>query len=176
MTNRRRMLAATGAILATVSAAPAWAADDTVLKLVSISLYLSKDIMAERGPTTDELSDYVKALTDAARAVLAASPKQAGVSTSIVVGLRPPARSRVWIVGGGLAAQRGLTSLLKAPLEALRAPPVSGWNAFAINVELWGGGGPLADAEMPVPDEWRLALQAQGGGVLPDDALRAVWP
>jgi hypothetical protein len=163
-----------GAGLATAIAAPAWA-DDAVFKLVSISLYLPHQAMAERGPTSDELTAYIAALTDAAKAALAAAPKQAAVSSSIVVGLKAPGRSRVWIVGGGLEAQRALAGLMKTPLEAVRAPPVSGWNAFALNFDAWGGAGAPV-AAMPIPDEWRLAMQAQGGGMLPDDALKAVWP
>ena len=163
-----------GALAASAAAARAWAGDDA-FKLVSISLYLPDQTMQERGPDEKALAAYIEALVGAAKAALAAAPKQAGTTASIVVGLKAPGRSRVWIVGGGIANQRALTALLKAPLEAVPAPPVTGWNALALNFDVWGGGG-APTAKMPIPDEWRLAMQAQGGGMLPDDALKAVWP
>jgi hypothetical protein len=175
MPHRRRLLTLLGAVITALAAARPTLADEPVFKIKSVAFYLPADAIELRGPQVDAAGAYIGALKKAATSALAAAPRLAGVSASIVVGLKAPGRSRIWIVGGGLPAQRALSMLLKAPLEAVPAPPVTDWDAFAISFDAWDGGGVPPDP-LPVPDEWRLAVQAQGGGMLPDDALKAVWP
>lgn len=142
----------------------------------NLSLYLPDDVMAQRGPPTSLLAPYVRALIAAADKAISALPPGRGASGAFVVALKPPGRSRVWIMIGDPARQAEFTALLKGPLEAVPAPGgVRDVNAFAISFNAWGGGAPLASASLPVPDEWRRALP-KGGGVLPDDALRGAWP
>jgi hypothetical protein len=168
------MIAVMGGALAASAWTPALA-DEPPFALVSVSLYLPDAQMKERGPTSEDLKAYLANLVDHAKAVLTAAPAQAGVSGAIVVGLKPPGRSRVWLWSNDKTRQHGLSTLLKAPLEALPGPFVSGWNAFALNFKAWGGDtSPIP--QMPIPDEWNLALRSQGGGTIPDDALHAVWP
>ena len=168
------MIAVMGGALAASAWTPALA-DDGPFALVSISLYLPDQAMKDRGPEPAELQLYVASLVDHAKAILTAAPAQPGVTGAIVVGLKPPGRSRIWLWSNDKTRQHGLSTLLKAPLEALPGPFVSGWNAFALNFKAWGGDNSPA-VQMPVPDEWSLALRSQGGGMLPDDALQAVWP
>jgi len=171
---RRQLLVAMGGTLASAIWAPVQAADES-FALTSIALYLPEQALEERGPSAAVLSAYIEALIAQAKTALAAAPKQRGVSGSIVVGLKPPAQSRVWIMASNAGAQTALTALLKASLEATSPPAVKNWNAFALNFNAWGGG-PAVASTLPVPDEWRRALDAQGGGMLPDSALSAIWP
>ncbi len=168
------MIAVMGGALAASAWTPALA-NDSAFTLAAVSLYLSDQAMKDRGPSPEELKAYIATLVEHANAVLAAAPAQAGVTGAVVVGLKPPSRSRIWLWSNDKTRQHGLSTLLKAPLEALPAPFVSGWNAFALNFKAWGGDmSPVP--QMPIPDYWNLALRSQGGGMIPDDALQAVWP
>jgi len=130
--------------------------------------------MEERGPPVQVLSDFIKSLVAQANSVMAAAPKQAGESGSVVVGLKPPARSRVWIVAASSGDESKLTKILKAPLEAVPAPAVIGLNAFALNFDARGGSG-AKPAGFPIPDEWKRAMAKTGAGMLPDAPLKAIW-
>ncbi len=141
--------------------------------LASGVLYLPAEAMSQRGLPADVLAGYMKSLVAKADEVLGLSPPDAGVSGALVVALKPPARSRIWIVAGDTAREPKLTSLLKGPLEAMPAPNVSGYIAFALNFDSWGGGHRLV-LPMPIPDEWRRAMSHSG--VLPDDVLKVIWP
>jgi hypothetical protein len=142
----------------------------------TMSLYLPEETMLERGPPTSLLVDYVKALLAAAEKAVAAAPVGRGASGALVVALKPPGRSRVWVMVGDGAREAEFTTLFKGPLEAVPPPAgVRDVDAFALQFNVWGGGTPLPSASVPVPAEWLRALP-KGGGMLPDDALRVVWP
>jgi hypothetical protein len=152
-------------------------AQEPVFKYTSLVLYLPEQALEERGPSAEEFSAYVKAVQTTANYILAGAPKQPGISGSLVVAFKPPAQSRVWVVTTEKQRQSALLALLEGPLEAIAAPTVRGYNAIGINFDAWGGApGPRAPATYPIPDEWRDALKAHGGGILPDAALALVWP
>jgi hypothetical protein len=176
MTIERRLFLGSGLALAAASGARA-AEPAATFTMVSIALYLPENAMVERGPPVEPLVAYFKALVAAADAVLAAGPPQPGATGALVVALKPPARSRVWLMVGDVARTGAFTSALKGPLEAVPAPAVNGYNAFAINFTAWGGGAPLPRSPMPlpIPDEWLKAMTGDGG-VLPDSVLKVLWP
>ena len=173
MLGRRQVLAgATSALAAT--ATPALAATAAV-KLTSLALYLPDAALRERGPDVDALAGFIDAIKAAANAELSRGPPEPGVSGSLVAGMKPPAQSRFWVVLPDSQRATTLQARLKAPLEAIRAPAVRGWNAVAINFDAWGGDGRPRPPGMPIPDEWLRAVP-RGGGRLPDTALEAIWP
>ncbi len=142
--------------------------------MTSITLYLPNEALRERGPSVEALAGYVKALVAKANGILTAAPRGRGATGALVVGLKPPARSRLWVMVGDSSRKSEFVRALKAPLEAVPPPSVRGFNAFAINFNAWGGGTPLAEPLPPVPQEWRRVITHEG--VLPDVAFEAVWP
>jgi len=182
MIERRLLLFMSAVALATAFAAraadppPKAASPPSAFVATNLALYLPDQVMLERGPPTEVLAPYVRALIAAAEKAVNAAPPGRGVSGAFVVALKAPGRSRVWIMVGDPARQAEFTALLKGRLEAVPAPGgVKDNNAFAIAFNIWGGGTPLASTSLPVPDEWRRALP-KGPVNLPDDALRVVWP
>ena len=171
MINRRQMLVTAGA-LAGLSATNATAADSHAFAITSIVLYLPEQAVEARGPSKEGFEKFIGALVARANALMSGAPRP-GMPAALVVGLKPPARSRVWLVANDKPREAELTTLLKAPLEAILAPPVTGFNAFALNFNAWGGNGPNSMG-YPIPDEWKHALVH--GGMLPDDAFKIIWP
>jgi hypothetical protein len=172
MLDRRQLLAgATGALAAT--ATPAFAASDA-FKLTSLALYLPDVALRERGPDAEALTAFIDAIKKAANTELSRGSPESGVSGSIVAGMKPPAKSRFWVVLPDPQRAEALLARPKGPLEAIPAPTVRGWNAVAINFDAWGGDGKPHPPAMPIPDEWLRAVP-RGGGMLPDTALEAIW-
>ena len=170
--NRRKFALGIGGVSAL--ALPTWAAGtNSSFQMVSIVLYLPDQAMWERGPTVEALAAYVKGLVSRANETLAAQPPRPGVSGAVVMGLKPPSQSRMWLVLGDNKRQGELASILQAPLESVPAPSVSGLNAFAINFDAWGGGERLP-SQIPVPDEWARVMNSPG--ILPDAPMRKLWP
>jgi len=151
-------------------------ADTPAFRITSIVLYLPNQAMVERGPPAQALIAYLDALKAKASLVLAQAQPQVGASGALVVGLKPPAQSRVWIVMADKSRKAEFVSLMKAPLEAIQPPAVVGLNAFALNFDAWGGAQPPVAPGYPIPDEWMEAMRHSGGGMLPDAPMKAVWP
>ena len=171
--DRRMLIRGVGSALSVLGANRAMAQTPAHFALTSVALYLPEQAMRERGPTTDALIEYIDKLKARAETVLRSSPKIPGCHAAIVVALKPPAKSRVWLASTNKTNQVLLSVALKAPLEMVVPPAVMGINAFALNFDANGGDGSVAAATLPVPDEWQQALP--NGGMLPDDAVRAVW-
>jgi hypothetical protein len=173
--DRRLFLTSAGAMAAVGGTGAA--AGPNPFVVTTVVLYLPDRALRERGPPPEALADYIKSLEARANAVLAALPGGRGVSGAVVVGLKPPARSRIWVMAGEKSREAELTAALKAPLESVSPPAVQGFNAFALNFDAWGGGSalfPSSSPPVPVPEEWRRALPH--GGILPDAVFRAIWP
>jgi hypothetical protein len=172
MLERRLFLLAVAPFLASMAeaggAGPAFV-------MTSIALYLPNKAMVQRGPSVEDLSNYIRALVSKADSVLSAHGPTPGASGALVVALKPPARSRLWVMVGDEAREGEFTTALQAPLEAVPPPSVTGVNAFAINFDAWGGGQPLRSHPLPVPDQWIQALPKKGG-ILPDAPLSVLWP
>jgi hypothetical protein len=173
MLDRRQILAGASSALA-ATATPAFAATDA-FKLTSLTLYLPDVALRQRGPDAEALAAFIDAIKAAANAELSRGPPEPGVSGSLVAGMKPPAKSRFWVILPDRQRAAALQARLKGPLEAIPAPTVRGWNAVAINFDAWGGDGKPHPPTMPIPDEWLRAVP-RGGGMLPDTALEAIWP
>lgn len=133
--------------------------------------------MRERGvPEPKVLADYLLRLTAAAEHAIAAAPEQPGVAGAFVVAIKPPARSKIWVVLGDAKREPALTALLKEPLEAIPAFPVLGLLAFWRDFEAWGGGPTYDKLHIwtPIPAAWKAELKE--GDVVPDGAFPGAWP
>jgi hypothetical protein len=136
-------------------------------------MYQPDEVLRQRMPSVEEFGNYVKAL-DGELAAFAAERPFDGQALSLFVAVRPGRRSRVWLEfrPGGVPAhpERDLVSRL----EAVPAPEVNGPVAMATYSLLWGGPGTKENLFAFMPAEWAEAVSP--GAVLPDDALRKVWP
>jgi hypothetical protein len=168
-------LATAGAAALAFRATAATSAGDVFL-LKSIALYLPEKELVERGMTAAALAGYIKRLVSEANEVLGPAPRAPGASGALVVALKPPARSRLWVMEGDKTREAEFTSALKGRLEAVPPPPVLGVYAFAINFDVWGGGTPLRVSFLPIPDEWARVMTGKKQYLLPDDPLSVIWP
>jgi hypothetical protein len=146
------------------------------LRMTSVALYSPSFVWDRDGPGPEALSGYIKALVGAGnRGLIGQKPIDA--SGALVIALKPPARSRAWIVAGDPVQQAALTAALRAHLEMVKPPPVRGVLALAVNFDC-DRGGPQPErfqGAMALPSDWKAALSAHGGRI-PDDALAVVWP
>ena len=149
------MALAAASAAASASRATAATSSSDVFLLKSIALYLPEKELVQRGMTADALGGYIKQLVTEANEVLGHTPRAPGASGALVVALKPPARSRLWVMVGDKTREAELASFLKSRLEAVPPPTVQGVYAFAINFDVWGGGKPLGVPFLPIPDEWR---------------------
>jgi hypothetical protein len=136
-------------------------------------MYQADDVLRQRVPSVDDFSNYLKAL-DGELAAFAAERAFDGQALSLFVAVRPGRQSRLWLEfrPGGVPAhpERELVSRL----EAVPAPEVNGPVAVATYSLLWGGPGTKENLFAFMPGEWAEAVGPND--VLPDDALRKVWP
>jgi hypothetical protein len=173
---RRRFLALAAGGATQLCVLSAHGAAPPPFVMTSITLYLPDEEFRRRGPSVQALTDYINALVEMANRSVAATPKIAGASGALVVAMKPPAKSRLWVMTGDPSQEAVLASVLDAPFEAVPAPTVRGLNAFAINFDVRGGGRRLPqDYPLPVPEAWRQVMP-RGGGLLPDTPLQALWP
>jgi hypothetical protein len=161
-----------GAIFTT----PAATAQSTapVLEVNSYALYLPDQALRDRGPSVETLAGYLKAIETRTTEILTSQKERAAVSLSLVVGLKTGGKSKLWVVAANPATAARFETLLAPQIELIPAPAVRGYNAFAINVELWGGDGSLAPDTLPIPEAWKSAMP--DGGLLPDTPLSVLMP
>jgi hypothetical protein len=171
LTRRTIVSGVTGLVAA--STTPAWAATPA-FQLTSLALYLPEVALRQRGPDTESLTAFIHAIVAAANAELSRGPGEAGCCGSLVVGMKPPAKSRFWVVMTDKGREASLQGRLKRPLEDVPPPEVRGWNAVAINFDAWGGDGTVHQPAVSFPDEWLRAVP-QGGGIVPDSAFEVIW-
>lgn len=141
----------------------------------AVGLFSTKEDVAARVDPA-RLAAYLEAVNAAAGRALAGTRRWRGVSGAVAIALKPPARSRVWIVLGDFRREDELTKLLKGVVEAVPVPSVSDFVAVWQDFDAWGGGKPYDKSVIaePIPMTWRHATPA--GGRFPDDALRYLWP
>lgn len=176
LVSRRQLIAGLTAALTVGPTVVARSAEQS-FEITSITLYLPSHEMELRGPPVEALTGYIQSIGRLAKTLVASTPVKAGVSGSLVFALKPPAKSRMWIVLGERSREPQVLRLLKSGLEAIASPAVRGYNAFAINFDGWGGGPRPAPSQFPIPDEWKQAmLTNKGPSILPDDALKVIWP
>ncbi len=144
-------------------------------KIVSIALYQTDQDLLERGASAEALDRYIKKIDAAASAVLNRDLVPQGVSGALVLGIKPGAKSRLWIVLGDDRRKSVLMILLKAEIEAIAAPSVKQPIALAIHFDAWGGGHRVAVGA--VPSEWAEASRKAGRALaVPDEIFASLWP
>ena len=154
-----------------LAAALAWlpaTAAEPVFERTSYSLYLPNEALVARGPAVETLVEYLKAIEEKTAEILARQGERNGVSLSLVVGIKPGSKSKLWVVAADSAAAAKYRTLLAPEIEAIPVPEVRGYNAFAINADFWGGDGWTGALPLPFPDEW---IATAPGGLVPDAAL-----
>ena len=146
----------------------------------SIYLYQPDQVLRTRlGGNADRLAEYLNALNVTALAVLSAARPELPTSGAIVVAVKPGKRSRVWlsISDGGISKDLRVTLIDR--LESIEPMDVYvGPVAVALSFHAWGGAMSRSDKDsvVPIPEEWKNAAKATGGGTLPDSALNFLWP
>jgi hypothetical protein len=161
-----KLVAAT-TLAAVLALSPARAAEP-IFERTSYSLYLPNEALVARGPAVEPLVEYLKAIEEKAGEILARQGERDGVSLSLVIGIKPGAKSKLWVVAANSATAAQYRTLLSAEIEAIPVPEVRGYNAFAINADLWGGNGWTGALPLPFPAEW---IEAAPGGLVPDAPL-----
>lgn len=149
---------------------------ETGFRQTSVSLYSPVFAWERDGPPAKVIAEYVLSLSARAKEVLQTRPA-VNASGSLVVALKPPKQSRVWVVTGEQAKTDILQAALAGPLGEVPPPTVRGVLAFALDFDAGAGGVQPNRLEgvIAVPEEWANALSDKGGRI-PDDALSVVWP
>lgn len=168
-----RIVIAATALVAASSLSIAATAREPVVVRDSYSLYLPDEALRERGPTVEVLADYLRAIEQETENILSREPVRAGVSVSLVMGIKPGSKSKLWVVAAKPETTAELEKLLAPGIEQIPVPSVRGYNAFAINLDLWGGDGWKEALPLPFPKAW---IKAAPGGMVPDDVLSILMP
>ncbi len=112
----RRLFVVSATAFAAAPRTSAAVSSGDVLAMKMIYLYQPNDVLLERGLQVDALAAYTKRLVAKANAVLSAAGPTAGASGALVVALKPPARSKVWVMVGEKAREAEFTSALGSRL------------------------------------------------------------
>src|SRR5579862_1620198 len=155
-----------------------WAAGTAKgFKTASLNIgYMSQRELGER-VTVDDLAAYVKKLEAVCTKYFAGTTARENLD--IVVVARPDGKSRVWFVSSRGAAAEKKRDTLRARLESVPAPKVSGGAiAFDIQGQIAGGDSKPAQepGPPPIPAEWKQALSKQKEAMIFDKALAQIWP
>jgi len=143
---------------------------------LEVVLYQPDEVLERRAGDVAELAAYVKDLQTECSAYFAGIT--APEALDIVVAVRPPRSSRVWLV----SPTRNENDPLCRRLEEIEPPQIrEGPLAFAILASVAGGRHPSARSEgpfaPPMPREWQEATARLSGPVtVPDAILELVWP
>ena len=137
-------------------------------------------IESRTGRSAEPISDYILRIEAEARAHFVSSASRVPISGALFIAVRPGYASKVWVEVGAPGLPADDVAILIKRIEALKPMPVKdGPIAFAVSFQAWGGGTKLVAPQglpLPLPAEWVEALNNIGGGMLPDDALKIVWP
>ncbi|MGA2053173.1 MAG: hypothetical protein ABSH19_07670 [Opitutales bacterium] len=144
-------------------------------RLLSIALYQTNEVMAQRVGTSVDLVSYVKALNAAAAGYFDARPKGTPGLLDIVVAFKPSGKSKVWLMPQNTTLDNPAGLALR--LQAVPAPkPVGGPIAFCLHASLWGGTEATPPTHPPYPKEWLDASTASLKPLrIPDDVLTVIW-
>ena len=147
-------------------------------KLAGLNIgYLRSEEFGSR-VAVPELAGYVKKLQADCEDFFAGTTTPENLD--IVVAVKPGKVSRVWFVSSRSPAAGEKRDALRAKLEAVAAPDVSGGPiAFAMVGKIAGGDPALPPENAgapPVPAEWKDAPAKQDHAVQFDEVLASVWP
>lgn len=140
-----------------------------------ITLYQPDQDLRARGVAAEALSRYINTIETAARLALNNDWSRQGVSGALVLGVKPAAKSHLWIVLDDERRKREFMILLKADIEAIAPPSVKGPIAFALQFDAWGGG--RRPGMIAAPSEWADASRRAGRALaVPDEIFDSLWP
>jgi hypothetical protein len=143
---------------------------------LEVVLYQPDEVLERRVGDVAELAAYVERLQAECSAYFSGADMPEALD--IVVAVRPPRASRVWLV----SATRSERDPLCQHLEEIESPQVrEGPLAFAILASVAGGKHPRAGSEElftpPMPREWQQEIARHEGLLqLPDAILESIWP
>jgi hypothetical protein len=168
---RRFILAVAIAAIALPESAPG---ETKGFKFESTILYQPDEVLHAR-VGADELTAHIKRIEEACAAYFAS--EKAPERLDIVVGVKSKGRVRVWFVSSRRTAAEQTLIVLKRKLETLPACSVeNGPIAFAMRCTIGGASATLGnkDDQLPMPTEWRKAMEGQDLSV-PDGLFSLIW-
>jgi hypothetical protein len=138
----------------------------------NIMLLQPEFVLQERVPSVNQLSDYIKAVQNAAGLALSGKP-QSPTSGQLVIAVRPGGQSKVWL-DFVPALPEPTASALRQALEAV--PPFQaqgGVVVFSLNSILWGA---PPSSRPPAPAEWTEAMKGRTEPEEIGSLVERVWP
>jgi|GEM_PF-824097 len=143
----------------------------------SLNIGYMPDAELGRRVTVPELTGYIKKLEAECTGFFASTNTPENLD--IVVAVKPGKVSRVWFISSRIPLAAEKRDQLRAKLEGVAAPDVSGGAiAFAIEGKVAGGDpkSPKKTGAPPVPAGWKDALTKQDHAMQFDEMLATVWP
>ena len=155
--------------------APPSEAAGTVWLNEGVVLYMPDHIMKER-IRVEDLSPYMKAVDEAAKAVVEGQSGQKGTSGMLLVALRPQAQSKAWVVTGEPSMEPAVSDAMIKAAEGVAVPVVNAETVLVgIKFHAFGGGTAPVSAGPPIPRDWYSHF-SKHGGLLDDELMSKVWP
>ena len=134
--------------------APPSEAAGTVWLNEGVVLYMPDHIMKER-IRVEDLSPYMKAVDEAAKAVVEGQSGQKGTSGMLLVALRPQAQSKAWVVTGEPSMEPAVSDAMIKAAEGVAVPVVNAETVLVgIKFHAFGGGTAPVSAGPPIPRDW----------------------
>ena len=159
-------------LLVLSGASPLFAAS---AKMSNIVLYQPDGVMKERIGDVQHLASFIQKIQVVCSSSFTTEESE---GVDVVVVLKPGGQSRVWFVSS--LQKMPDRSKLKAAIEAVDAPGVSGPVVFALAYELNGFTHRSQEAgkfQPPIPVEWSEKVKSvKGPLVVPDGFLPYIWP
>jgi hypothetical protein len=143
-----------------------------------VAYYQTDQILAERVPNREPLTQYAKKLEQVCARYFA--KETTPESLDIVVAVKPGKESRVWFVSSH-PGDKVRDSLRKELESVVPCDVMQGPIAFVIVGKIAGGDGksasPGGGSEPPMPEEWRKAdATSERPLIIPDSILSTLWP
>lgn len=164
---RRKVLATALALVAPL----ARAADP--FTNVAIVLLQPEELIRERIKSSAELAKYMKNIEAAARATMQGVFQRKPVGGFVVVALKPPGISKVWL-DLDTSMSEATQAALRGAIESLPVPQVQGGIVvFALKASFWGGRPPTRGA--PAPAEWKAEAARHAEKLEVGALVERVW-
>ena len=133
---------------------------------------LQPGFVMEQRVSVEELSAYLKRLTESAARQAATLSDHVARTGSIVFAVRPDGSRKVWLDIKPALSEADSRSMITALESSAPCAVREGTIVAAINVSFWGGTARVMI--MPMPDEWRAAMTKDGVEVTA--LVDSIWP
>jgi hypothetical protein len=130
-------------------------------------------VLRDRAPSVQGVSDYLKAVTSVAQATTSHFKDRTPTSGFIVVAVRPGSQSKAWTDFLPALSPADEAALIKA-VEVI--PPFEARNGTVLTgarISLWGAA--RGDAPVPNPPQWRAAFKASSVPMEVTDMVDKIW-